>query len=169
MRPTFAAVFLVMLWLSSASHAAPICVKTIEGSQRLLSGIATAALEDTVHVELCSGGWSRLTLAQGEIQLTDTTRIAPAFPAADRLPDGEVTGGRGPIAAAWLTGPTKRYDHGILGDGIEASGLRVTLRNGASIAFNLEGQDVFEDLRVRLVDLDGDGVDELISIRSDGV
>ena len=39
---------------------------------------------------------------------------------ADMLPDGIVTMGDRDIAAAWLTGPTHRYDHGVLGDAVEA-------------------------------------------------
>ena len=38
----------------------------------------------------------------------------------EMLPDGIVSEGGKDISAAWLTGPTRRYDHGVLGDGVEA-------------------------------------------------
>ncbi len=41
------------------------------------------------------------------------------------LPDGIITRGNKNIREAWLTGPTRRYSHGILGDAIEAAGLSV--------------------------------------------
>jgi hypothetical protein len=85
---------------------------------------------------------------------------------ADMLPDGIVTKGKRDIAAAWLTGPTKRYDHGVLGDAIEASGLRVRLRDGSELSYLLSDDSVFEDRQVRLADLDGDGGDELVVVRS---
>ena len=36
------------------------------------------------------------------------------------LPDGVVSTGSNDVAEAWLTRPTTRYAHGILGDAIEA-------------------------------------------------
>ncbi len=82
------------------------------------------------------------------------------------LPDGEETRGRHPPATAWLTMPTERYPHGILGDAIEASGLHVAWDDGGQADFFLDSGSVFEDLRVRFADVDGDGRDELLVIRS---
>jgi hypothetical protein len=70
------------------------------------------------------------------------------------------------VAAAWLVEPTRRYDHGVLGDAIEAGGLRVRLRGGAELDTRLPADSVFEDLRPRVVDLDGDGRDEILVVRS---
>ena len=83
------------------------------------------------------------------------------------LPDGIVTMGGGNIRAAWLAFPTFRYEHGALGDRIEAGGLRLTLAGGGTISFVLSSEHVFEDTTVRLVDLDGDGADELLVVRTD--
>jgi hypothetical protein len=41
--------------------------------------------------------------------------------------------GKNDIAQAWLTRPTKRYDHAILGDAIEAGGLAVKTRDGKTL------------------------------------
>ncbi|MBT3534479.1 MAG: VCBS repeat-containing protein [Rhodospirillaceae bacterium] len=84
----------------------------------------------------------------------------------DMLPDGIVTMGGQDISAAWLVVPTKRYDHGVLGDAIEAAGVRAQMRDGRVLSFNLPPDSVFEDRRVRLADLDGDGGDELLVVRS---
>jgi hypothetical protein len=82
-----------------------------------------------------------------------------------RLPDTDVTRGLF-VAAAWLTDPTDRYAHGVLGDALEAGGLAVTLASGRTLALTLPSDAVFEDRRVRLHDLDGDGREELIVVRS---
>ena len=85
---------------------------------------------------------------------------------ADALPDGIPDRGFRDIARIWLIAPTDRYDHGVLGDTIEAGGLRAILSNGQTAEFHLGDNSVFEDLRPRLADLDGDGRDEIIVVRS---
>jgi hypothetical protein len=90
---------------------------------------------------------------------------APARP-GDALPDGRPGLGSGQIREAWLVGPTTRYGHGVLGDGVEAGGLRIVLADGRSLQFDLEPDSVFEDLRPRLADLDGDGLEEILVVRS---
>ncbi len=87
-------------------------------------------------------------------------------PSADALPDGEIGRGVNDVAAAWLIAPTRRYDHGVLGDAVEAGGLRVRLRGGAEHDTRLPADSVFEDLRPRVADLDGDGRDEILVVRS---
>ena len=84
----------------------------------------------------------------------------------ERLPDGLVTMGQRDIAAAWLTGPSRIYGHGVLGDAIEATGLAVKMRDGRDLSYRQRGASVFEDRRARLADLDGDGRDEIIVVRS---
>ncbi|NJR13541.1 MAG: VCBS repeat-containing protein [Phyllobacteriaceae bacterium] len=88
---------------------------------------------------------------------------AQTGPQAERLPDGEVTrlGGW----SAWLTGPTNRYAHGALGDRIEASGFAAS-HAGKTYTFELDDSHVFEDRRVRLVELDGDPSPECVIIRA---
>jgi hypothetical protein len=66
---------------------------------------------------------------------------------------------------AWYVAPTGRYQHGILGDAIEAGGLSVE-HSGASVTLLLDETSVFEDIQPRLQDLTGDGVPEIITIES---
>lgn len=97
---------------------------------------------------------------------------APPLP-RDALPDGEaaVSGRKDPadtdIAAAWYAEPTTRYDHGILGDAIEAAALVAQDGAGRLHRLQLPETEVFEDRFPRLADIDGDGRDEIVTIRSD--
>lgn len=85
---------------------------------------------------------------------------------ADALDDGQPAFGTGRIAEAWLIAPTDRYDHAVLGDAIEAGGLLVRLKDGGERRLMLPEDQVFEDLRPRLADMDGDGEDEILVVRS---
>ncbi|MEP1206612.1 MAG: VCBS repeat-containing protein [Rhizobiaceae bacterium] len=83
------------------------------------------------------------------------------------LPDGYVASAlRGDVEKAWFIQPTRRYRHAILGDDIEAGGLKVSLRNGKSVELTLPKNLVFEDRTPRLRDLDGDGKNEIITLLS---
>lgn len=82
------------------------------------------------------------------------------------LPDGLVATGTRDIARAWLAAPTKRYRHGVLGDAIEAGSLIIETTDGMSHTVTLGDDAVFEDLAPRLADLDGDGRDEIIVVKS---
>lgn len=70
------------------------------------------------------------------------------------------------IVAANYVSPTTRYAHGVLGDKIEHAGLRVTLSNGAERSAIWSELVVFEDTQPRLVDLNGDGAPEVITVES---
>ncbi len=80
-----------------------------------------------------------------------------------RLPDGEVT--KSGEWSAYLIDPVTRYRHGVLGDAIEAGGFAIE-RRGLRLVLRLDAGAVFEDRRVRLDDLDGDGTPEAIIIKS---
>ena len=92
--------------------------------------------------------------------------VAPQERRRDMLPDGIVIYGRRGIAECWLVGPTNRYRHGVLGDAIEASGVRAVDRDGRLMSFDLSEDSVFEDRLARLADPDGDGRDEILVVRS---
>jgi hypothetical protein len=84
----------------------------------------------------------------------------------DAIPHAGVATGKNQVRRAWLVQPTGRYDHGVLGDLIEAGALKVQLRDGREMVYELGDQYVFEDLTPRLADMDGDGLDEIILARS---
>jgi hypothetical protein len=85
---------------------------------------------------------------------------------SDAIPHAGVAIGKNQIHRAWLVQATGRYDHGVLGDLIEAGALKVQLRDGREMVYELGDQYVFEDLTPRLADMDGDGLDEIILARS---
>nr|WP_295469000.1 hypothetical protein [Mesorhizobium sp.] len=83
------------------------------------------------------------------------------------LPGGSVAkASRGDIRSAWYTRPTSRYPHGVLGDAIEGGALSVITNDGMRLELVLAESHVFEDLTPRIVDLDGDGRNEVVTIRS---
>jgi hypothetical protein len=61
--------------------------------------------------------------------------------------------------------PVTRYKHGILGDAVEAGSLAVYFDKQYLILV-LKEEYVFEDIAPRLVDIDRDGLPEIICIRS---
>ena len=85
---------------------------------------------------------------------------------ANSIPFGVVAVGQQDIVRAWLTNPTGRYPHGVLGDDIEATALKVELHDGLVLQADLSVR-VFEDNAPRLSDIDGDGRDEVWTVVSD--
>ncbi len=92
----------------------------------------------------------------------------PELPAApDGIPNGTVAYADGEgITSAWYTEPTDRYPHGALGDKIEAGAMVVQDVYGHRVTVELPADQVFEDLTPRIADLDGDGRNEVLAIRS---
>ena len=79
------------------------------------------------------------------------------------------------IIKAEYSEPTTRYDHGVLGDSVEWGALRLTVDKCldcttsmvGTITIRLPESRVFEDLAPRLVDMDGDGLSEVLVIETD--
>ena len=82
------------------------------------------------------------------------------------LPGSTIATGTRDITRAWLAAPTKRYGHAVLGDAIEAGSLIIETADGKSHTVALGDDAVFEDLTPRLADLDGDGRDEIVVVKS---
>jgi hypothetical protein len=100
----------------------------------------------------------------------------PPLAAAQRLAGSKVAQGQSNIAWAWLGSPTARYPHTALGSRYHAGSLHVLLARSAGntgppveVAYHLPLTRVFEDLLVRLVDLDQDGRDEVIVVEADAL
>ncbi|MEL6774939.1 MAG: VCBS repeat-containing protein [Pseudomonadota bacterium] len=70
--------------------------------------------------------------------------------------------------AARYTHATEDYGHAVLGDGIEARGLTVTLAEppGACRTLLLTRDRVFEDITPRLADVTGDGAIDVIAVET---
>ncbi len=112
------------------------------------------------------------------VQATPNT---PPPQAARRLQDSQVARGDHNIAWAWLGSPTQRYPHKGLGSITHAGSLHALVRLGKGahpgpldaglreVTLALPLNRVFEDRVPRLVDLDGDGKDEVLLIESDAL
>lgn len=121
---------------------------------------------DRVRVK-SRGVWLDISLCEQKLCSKPARRgLVKGTPPRDALPDGRVALGANNIKAAWLSKPTRRYDHGILGDEIEAGALSVVDGFGVKHRMVLPLDEVFEDRYARIVDLDGDGFDEIVVVRT---
>ena len=113
-------------------------------------------------------------VAQADCAQVQPKSISMPQAAAQRLAGSQVARGQRDIAWAWLGSPTARYPHTALGSRFHAGSLHVLLTPTASgavteVIHRLPFNRVFEDLLVRLVDLDGDGRDELVVVEADAL
>jgi hypothetical protein len=122
--------------------------------------VALAAVLQTIM----AGAASAAELSIREIKAQAPAPISERRP--DQLPGSSIAYGKQNIAAVWLAGPTTRYDHGVLGDTMEASRLVAETRSGDTLVYELPASRVFEDLNPRLVDLNSDGEDEILLVET---
>lgn len=115
-----------------------------------------------------AGDYQIVRLPDGKLALAPMPSAdATAMPAPPEIiPHARIVPGTGNIRSAWFAAPTGRYGHAVLGDGIEAAALKVETSSGKLLSYRLEDKSVFEDLTPRLADIDGDGHDEIIAVRS---
>lgn len=115
-----------------------------------------------------AGDYQVLHLPDGKLALAPLPapeeEIVPT--PSDIIPHARIVQGARDIRAAWFASPTERYGHGVLGDRIEAAALKVETASGEILSHELTADSVFEDLTPRLADIDGDGRDEIIAVRS---
>ncbi len=148
-----------------AAAVAVVCAE----SPALPTGIAKLYLDQARRPLLVEGNGRAWRLqAAGQQMVLEPLEAPPPTqpPSPDALPDVEVASGRNDVRRAWLALPTERYAHGALGDAIEAGELRVETADGRVLGFKLDEDSVFEDRYPRIVDLDGDGRDEIVVVRS---
>ena len=70
------------------------------------------------------------------------------------------------IVKAMLSCGTDRYAHAVLGDAIEAACLIVEDESGAVVQLDLPNHQVFEDLIPRIADVNSDGQNDVVLVRS---
>lgn len=102
------------------------------------------------------------TLNPNTEDYTILTQLATNY---DQLPEQEIAISSDYSTYAQYAMPTEKYSHGILGDKIEAEQLVVVV-DGVYYEHTLAGDYVFEDIRPRLYDVDGDSQLEFITIRT---
>ena len=97
-----------------------------------------------IFITLTSHG-SGLELSSAPVP--ETLSTTPLL--SGQIPHSKAAGGSGAIAMAYLSSPTKRYAHGVLGDKIEAASLTLVLDDGKELRYDLPETRVFEDLQPR--------------------
>lgn len=163
-----AGMFLVLtVWANAGTAAAAFDVfgRDIDGGiERIMrQGDAVMLLPARLHAGKAR---LRVSLSAGRIELSASPPPTAEQRPPDILPDGIVSQGGNRIRRAWIADPTRRYGHGVLGDAIEGAAIVVEDRAGASHSYRLPADSVFEDRIARLVDVDGDGNDEVLIVRS---
>ncbi len=148
--------------LASASQAAEWRVQRIDTPARV-TAIETVNGKPRVNA---GGLWYVIVLGDERATLAFVETPAVVKLPDGALPDAKIATGTRDIARAWLAEPTRRYDHGILGDAIEAGSLVIETSDGKRHTVRLNADAVFEDREPRLADLDGDGHDEIIVVKS---
>ncbi len=161
MRRILLAALGISAW-AAAGHAAEWHLQRIDTPARV-TAIDTVGSQLRVNA---GGLWYAVTLEDGRAALKFIETPAKQKDPEGALPDGRVVTGSRDIARAWFAEPTNRYDHGILGDKIEAGALVIEARDGKRSTVRLKDDAVFEDLKPRLADLDGDGHDEIVVVKS---
>jgi len=125
-----------------------------------------SAAADGLMVGAANGRQWRLVWSGAAVSFVPAPPRTVASLPAQALPDGVVTHHAASGLSAWLIKPTRRYDHGVLGDEIEAGGVRVRDRSTNTYDYVLDDRAVFEDRRVRFWDIDGDATPEMIVVQS---
>jgi hypothetical protein len=162
MRSVLLVCLVASLASASAAHSAEWRVRRIDAPARV-----TAIDTVGAQVRADAGGlWYAVVRAGGKVSLKFIDDPAKPKLPEGALPDGRVASGAHDIARAWLAEPTDRYDHGVLGDKIEAGSVVIETRDGKQHSVRLKNDAVFEDLEPRIADLDGDGHDDVIVVKS---
>jgi hypothetical protein len=163
MRPSLLACLIALAWSgASTAQAADWHLQTISAPARVM------AIETVGGVAQVNAGglWYRLAFDAGKPALVFIDNPAKSERPKGALPNGRVVTGKRDIMRVWLADPTTRYDHGILGDKVEAGSLVIETRGGKRHVVKLKDDAVFEDIEPRLADLDGDGFDEVVVVKS---
>lgn len=120
---------------------------------------------------MCATGlflYSVLTLPDVVLAEGTSSAQSASFHSFSAIPDSTVTEADGAgIAKARLSCATERYAHGVLGDAIEAGCLIVESDVGDVYRLELPEHQVFEDLVPRIADIDDDGRNDVVLVRSD--
>ncbi len=155
-------IAVAVLIVGTTSQAAEWRVQKIDSPARV-----TAIEKINGEARVIAGGLGyRVDIAGSVAKFIFVDAPPGRGPPKDALPDGYVITGKHDIVRAWFAEPTTRYDHGILGDTIEAGSLVIERRDGTRHVVRLKDDAVFEDLEPRLADLDGDGHDEIVVVKT---
>jgi hypothetical protein len=134
----------------------------------MFAGLAMAQAQSQQTQPPAAGqpGLRQTTIHQGEYKLAPDPN---AFKRPRRdvpLKDGDLARGSINIAAAWFSEPTGRYRHSPFGTDQHPTALTISTTTKQVMRFRLPKDSVFEDRTPRLIDIDGDGQEEIVTIRT---
>ena len=146
----------------------PPLLEVLAGQPRLVVPPAADASPLTAAAALDARAGRLVYIAQnGDLVVWERGEVARL--AVDALPDARLlVDERRRIL--FLSKPTSRYDHSVLGDGLEAASITlVETEPGARVlnSIHVDPPDVFEGIAPIWADLNGDGEREIIATRSD--
>ncbi len=128
-------------------------------------GVVSVESGNDVLLRTAEGLW-RLDIENAKPHLTQIRVELRRAKESDALPDGKVVRLSALNGIVYLASPTARYTHGVLGDAVEADALVFLGDDGRKQTVPAGADAVFEDLVPRLHDLDGDGVPEIVVVKS---
>jgi hypothetical protein len=92
--------------------------------------------------------------------------VSRRLPGDKRLVDGREARGERGIRAAWFSDPTDRYQLSAFATAQHAASLTVVTSDRRVHKLTLPDDSVFEDREPRIWDVDGDGIDEVVVVRT---
>jgi hypothetical protein len=137
----------------------------------LLVAPADSASILTHAVPTQGSDWSQVFIDEdGNLVRVDKNSQPLPKLAVDALPDARILQDVNQQVLL-LTGPTTRYNHGVLGDAVEANHITLIpdLASGRPVTISMPGDLVIEGLAPIWVDWDGDGNREIIVTVSDAL
>jgi hypothetical protein len=141
----------------------PPLLTVVEGNARLLTGPSNAS--KLSHPLVLDDGRRLSVRRNGDVVLTGESGTERARATLDALPDARLVRAGGRVAV--LAGRTTRYDHGVLGDGIEAERCVLLDPADLAIAARIEPSGVVEGTAPILALLAGNDDSEVILTVSD--
>jgi len=141
----------------------PPLLTVAEGDARLVTGPPNAS--KLSHPLVLDDGRRVFVTEDGDAVLTGKSGTERARRALDALPDARLVRAGGHVAV--LAGRTKRYDHGVLGDGIEAERCVLLDPDDLAIAERIEPSGVVEGTTPILAPLTENDDSEVIVTVSD--
>lgn len=132
----------------------------------MLAGHAMAHAQTQQQPPTGQAALRQNTIHQGEFKLAPDPNAFKRPKRDSPLKDGDLARGSINIAAAWFSEPTGRYRHSPFGTDQHPTALTISTTARQVMRFRLPKDSVFEDRTPRLIDIDGDGQEEIVTVRS---
>jgi hypothetical protein len=131
-----------------------------------MAGLVLAQSQQPLPANVQPPGMRQHTLHQGDFKPAPDPHAFKRPKRDNVFKGGDLARGSINIAAAWFSEPSGRYRHAPFGSDQHPTALTVSTTEKRVLKFRLPKDSVFEDRTPRLVDVDGDGRDEIVVVRS---